>query len=108
MIAKKYRLPIQYLSTRKVEQSERTPVLTIKVFKSDLSHPRFGVVISKRINKAAPKRNQLKRSVFNFVRTIFDKVAIADYLVIINKKDAEKEEVLSVILNLFQDLRLLK
>lgn len=99
MLAKEYRLPIQYLSTRKVESSKRTPILTIKIFKSDLPHARFGVIISKKINKIAPKRNLLKRSVFNFIQPLLKDINPADYLIIINKSGVEKEELINELKN---------
>lgn len=94
MLSKKYRLPIQHLPSKKADNIKKTSVLTIKIFKSDLSYPRFGIIISGKIYKSAVKRNQLRRAFFNFVRDNFDSFKPADYLVIINKKEISKEELI--------------
>lgn len=60
MLAKKYRLPIQ-LVLNKSGQTFRSRSFLIKTFTSNLEFNRFGVVISKKVDKRASKRNQIKR-----------------------------------------------
>ena len=103
MLPKKFRLPIQKLP-EKSSKNIRSPLVTIKVFSSDLGFPRFGVIISRKINKSAVKRNQLKRKFFLFAEEIFSKIKTADYLVIINKKEITAEELEKELNSAFKSL----
>ncbi|MBI2035366.1 MAG: ribonuclease P protein component [Candidatus Liptonbacteria bacterium] len=67
MLAKKYRLPIQYFY-KKPGKVVRNNFFVIKIMGSALNFSRFGVVVGNKINKKAPKRNSLKRKVYEFIR----------------------------------------
>lgn len=86
MIPKKNKLPAQLTFSLKARKTIQTRHLAIKVFSTNLDYPRFGVVISKKTAKSAVMRNKLKRAVFNAVKTIFNQINPADYLVIINQQ----------------------
>ncbi len=70
MLAKKFRLPIGKWNK---ERNKRTAVrrgvfFTVKSAPNDLEFSRFGVIVGSKIIKTAVRRNQLKRTVFNFIR----------------------------------------
>lgn len=68
MLAKKYRLPIQFFPRVRL-RTVRTAHVSIKIAPNALPHPRFGVLVSTNVAKNATKRNALRRWVFNFLRT---------------------------------------
>ncbi|MEK7114859.1 MAG: ribonuclease P protein component [Patescibacteria group bacterium] len=80
MIAKKFKLPIQNF----VGQSGkviRNPHFTIKVFTTNNNFSRFGLVISKKVDASAVKRNRLKRLAFDLIQKIAEKLPVNDYLI---------------------------
>lgn len=68
MLAKKFRLPVEEVISRKAAVT-RGELFTVKVFTSQLPYSRFGVVVSSRIIPKATKRNALRRLIFNWLRT---------------------------------------
>ena len=67
MLAKKFRLPIQSV-LNKSGRTFRSRSFLIKVFFNDLEFNRFGVVISKKVDKRAVKRNLIKRMVLDLAK----------------------------------------
>ena len=113
MLAKKFRLPIQSV-LNKSGRTFRSRSFLIKAFLSQLDFNRFGVVISKKVDKRAVKRNLIKRIVLDLAKKFVRQPADAenknklDILVIISpamikmeKADIikELEEALQKILN---------
>ena len=96
MLAKKNRLPIQYLKSKKPEV-RRSQSLTLKKY----TIPRLGVMVSKKVVKSAVKRNELKRLVFNQVRLLLPQLKPFDYLVVISKNNS-KEQLIEEINKLFK------
>lgn len=99
MLAKKYRLPIQFV-LNKSGRTFRGRSFLIKTFSSQLDFNRFGVVISKKVSKLAVKRNLIKRIVLDttkkFVvaenRNKFDVlIIISPAMIKIGKADIIKE-----------------
>ena len=77
MLAKKFRLPIQFftgkrgLAAGKRGRLVRTPCFLMKIYPLSVEAPRnsrFGVTVSAKTAKKAVDRNRLKRSVYNFLR----------------------------------------
>ncbi|MEK7463240.1 MAG: ribonuclease P protein component [Patescibacteria group bacterium] len=64
MLAKKYRLPIQSV-LNKSGRTFRGRSFLIKAFSNQADFNRFGVVISKKVDKRAVKRNWIKRIVLD-------------------------------------------
>ena len=60
MLAKKYRLPVQSVISRK-GQTLRGRYVTLKMFSSPRPYGRVGVVVSKKTAPLATDRNRLKR-----------------------------------------------
>jgi len=67
MLSKKYRLLIQSV-LNKSGRSLRSRSFLLKIFQNKESFNRFGVVISKKVDKSAVKRNRLKRIIFEGVK----------------------------------------
>jgi len=71
MLAKKFHLRIQ---DQKIRQGEKLKVwksnqyFVVKISSNNLSYSRFGIIISKSINRKAVRRNQIKRIIFDFIR----------------------------------------
>ena len=80
MLAKKYKLPIQ-LFPGKRGKLFKSANFTLRVFIPDLPFSRFGVTISAKTAPKAVKRNEMKRSVFNFFRQHREALPVADYWV---------------------------
>ena len=64
MLAKKYRLPIQSVLNKSGRTFSGRSFL-IKAFSNQADFNRFGVVISKKVDKRAVKRNWIKRIVLD-------------------------------------------
>ncbi len=67
MLAKKYRLPIQTV-LNKSGRNFKSRCFLFKFFLNNLNFNRFGVVISKKIDKRAAERNRLKRIIFDSIK----------------------------------------
>ncbi len=81
MLAKKYRLPVQkFLSQR--SQARRSDYFLLKIFSSTGTNSRFGVIISKHVQKSAAGRNRLKRLMFRFFQETQGQIPRQDFLVI--------------------------
>jgi len=83
VLAKKYRLPLQDFAGKRSQHARRTVYFSIKVFPATLPHSRFGVVVSGKVSKSAVRRNQLKRSIFDWLRQKQSKLPVADYVIIV-------------------------
>ncbi len=68
MLAKKYRLQIQSV-LNKSGRTFRGRSFLIKAFPNSEVFNRFGVVISKKVDKKATGRNKIKRLVLDFVKS---------------------------------------
>ena len=82
MLARDYRLPgfrvKQLLSAPVVKRSQG---LTIKAAVNDLTHPRFAVVVPKKVARGAVERNRMKRQMMASIEThLADYEAGKDYL----------------------------
>jgi len=93
MLAKKYRLPIQSV-LNKSGRTFRSRSFLIKTFVSSLEFNRFGVVISKKVDKRASKRNQIKRTILDGVKGFVSEsnVPKLDVLIIISPNMIKTEK----------------
>lgn len=81
MLAKSHRLP-----ARNRLISPKSLVMTtffLKYAANDLSHPRVGVVISKKVDKSAVRRNTLRRIIHHSVSPSFPELSSRDLLFIV-------------------------
>ena len=85
MLKKTYRLSSVRIKSPKTINSES---FSIKWTKNSLSYPRFGFVISKRIDSRAVVRNSLKRKLSGCIEEIFDKIEGGNDFVIYPKPKA--------------------
>jgi len=90
MLAKKNKLPIQYLKGKKPEV-KRSQSLTLKKYTNNKNLPRVGVMVSKKVVKSAVERNKLKRLIFNQVRLSFFQLEAVDYLIMISKNSSKEQ-----------------
>jgi ribonuclease P protein component len=97
MLAKKFRFPIQNRKAavfKTIRGSNN--YFVVKAAVNDLPYSRFGVVISKKVDKKATKRNEIKRIVFGFIQTKkFYQLSGKDVLIIILPpvRNLEKSEI---------------
>jgi len=84
MLAKKYRLPIQEMTSKK-GRTYKSAFFAIKVFSGGKEFSRFGVVVSKKVCKTAVARNRVRRALYDALFLIRDRWPIADYLIIVNQ-----------------------
>lgn len=85
MLSKKQRLPIQKTVSARPERIVRGGGLTLKVFASNLSYGRFGVIIPKAVAPTAVLRNRLKRAAFEGFRGHRGAMAGGDVLCLLTK-----------------------
>lgn len=67
---------INRLSQVRLKDSKNisTPLFSLKSAKNNLDFPRFGFVISKKVDKSAVGRNSLKRKLSSCIEEIFDRI----------------------------------
>lgn len=86
MLAKKFRLRIQnqiIKQTKKSAIQKKSKYLVVKITPNNFSYSRFGIIISRKVNKKATQRNRIKRVIFNHVRlNKFHQVPGNDILII--------------------------
>ncbi len=67
MISRKLRLPRQRFYERPISRVGSDYFL-VKIFKNELRHNRFGVVISAKVDKRSSRRNFWRRVILNYAR----------------------------------------
>lgn len=81
MLAKKYRLPIQsVLSKKGVTRKGR--YFLVKVFPAVTTHSRVGVVVSAKVAAQATTRNNLKRRIYDAAMLLLPSLPPHDYEII--------------------------
>lgn len=83
MLKRQFRLPAQVSFSG--AKSFSSPFFLFKFKKTDLDYPRFGFVVSKRVDKTAVGRNKIKRLLSKVVQEDFLQDSGYDMLVIIKK-----------------------
>lgn len=88
MLKRKFRLPKIYF---KGERQTRSSLFDLKIAKNGKDLSRFAFVVSKRIDKKAIVRNQVKRKFREFIERNLNQISRGyDFLFILRKRD-EKE-----------------
>ncbi len=84
MLAKKHRFhghsSLNYTYRR--GETSRSPYCAIRYTKGKLDEYRVAVVVSKKVAKAAPKRNRIRRRVYEVVRLLAPKYLVNEDVVI--------------------------
>lgn len=95
MLERKLRLPAH--SNTRFSKTVTAPFFTLKVGVNNLSFSRFGFVASKRIDKRAVKRNQIKRMMRQIIQENKDIIKDGNDLLFILKKELTitKKEVIT-------------
>ncbi|MBU2632256.1 ribonuclease P protein component [Patescibacteria group bacterium] len=89
MLAKKFRLPKE---TRFDNFSFSQPFFFLKIAKNKEKNSRFGVIVSKKVDKRAVVRNRLRRAFINCIDSQIIEIKTGyDTLFIVRKKSLEKE-----------------
>lgn len=90
MLKKTYRLSSVRLDHKKEFKSKNIKFIYAK---NNFKYPRFGIIISKKIDQRAVVRNKLKRKLSIAIENIFDKInSGVDVVLIPNKKALEFEQ----------------
>lgn len=109
MLSKKHRLPIQ--EKKVFIYAIHSPIFILKYGKNQLAESRFGVIISKRIDKSAVARNKIKRIIMEYARIKLDQMRTSTDILFIIKpaiKDKKLEEVEKEIDSSFSKAKLYK
>jgi len=85
MLSKKYCLPGKRFPLLKNTDLVQTDLFGLSFLKNRLNKPRFGFIVSKKIDKRAVKRNRLKRLFKTAVAKNLDKFKNIDYLFLVKK-----------------------
>ena len=84
--------------------SARTQPILIKYLPNNRDYSRFAVVVSKKVSKSAPKRNRIRRRIYELVRLEYDNLK-PGYDIVIVVFDASLAEISgSELSDLFQKL----
>ncbi|GEM_PF-516670 len=73
------------LKLKRPQKTLKNPYFTLKIYENSLKKPRFGVVVSKAVDKRSTIRNKLKRLFFEGLGAIINTIGSADYVIIVNK-----------------------
>lgn len=86
MLKKKYRLPwgVKFDKGR----SFSAPEFSAKVKSNTVLFSRFGVIISKKIDKSAVGRNRIKRLIYSIIEELYDNIEQGYDILIIMRKNA--------------------
>ncbi|MDP2629490.1 MAG: ribonuclease P protein component [Candidatus Harrisonbacteria bacterium] len=106
MLAKQYRLPVQTVLNKKAKSVHKGRYFFIKIFEGAKEQNRFAVVVSKKVDTRAVRRNQIKRSVFRFFQSNPPTQRLGDVLVIIQKgaRDASDHAMMEELKKIFRTL----
>ena len=102
MLAKRFKLPIQSFVGKKGKITKNLFFL-VKIFVPASLQSRFGVTISAKTAAKAVDRNRIKRSVYDFLAKVKDKLPVADYWISIlpPAADLPKEKFMEQLVKLF-------
>lgn len=86
MLAKKYRLPwgVKFNKSR----SFSAPEFRAKLKSNTCLFSRFGVIISKKIDRRAVYRNRIRRLIYSIVEELYDNIGQGYDMLIIMRKNA--------------------
>lgn len=86
MLAKKYRLPwgVRFDKSR----SFSAPFLIAKAKSNTVLFNRFGVIVSKKIDRRAVYRNRVRRLIYSIVEELYDNIEQGYDILIIMRKNA--------------------
>ena len=68
MLAKRYKLNIAEFIKKRLTFVKKGPFFAVKIAANRHSYSRFGVVISKKVDKKATERNKLKRMFYRIIQ----------------------------------------
>ena len=108
MFARKYRLPASVRLEQPLIIS--SPFFTLRIARNNSADNRYGFIVSKKVDKRAVVRNNIKRRIRTCMETLHPKLVSGhDVLFIVKKEAIEQEtEVLSMtIKKLLQERKLL-
>lgn len=93
MLNKKYRFHsrggVRYVYQK--GKTIRTPKMSLTFAENSKGFTRVGVVVSKKVEKSAVKRNRIRRRIYEVIRLNFDKIPKKkDYIFIVFSKDIAK------------------
>ncbi len=86
MLAKKYRLPIQLMRTRKADRTIPTDIFLLKIFSQTLLYSRCGIIVSKGVAARAVDRNALRRLCFQSIGNFVKRSSSKDLLFILSPR----------------------
>jgi ribonuclease P protein component len=98
MFKKIYRLNTsEFKEVFTLGNTTHTPLFLIKTKKNNLTHPRFAIVVSKKISKKAVERNYLKRRFMYKIKDMIGMFLNNDYIFILNStiKDIQYKDLLN-------------
>jgi ribonuclease P protein component len=90
--------------------TRRLPLFTAKVYQTDLPHPRFGFVVSKKVSASAVVRNRVKRQFRGAIEAILPQIRSGyDILFIVQKEvlGSEAEAMRASLLRFLTDEHLI-
>ncbi len=98
MFKKTYRLNTsEFKEVFTLGKSIPNPFFLVKTKENGLTHPRFAVVVSKKISKRAVERNYLKRRFMHKLKDVVKKLPNKDYIFILNSgvKDIQYKDLVN-------------
>jgi ribonuclease P protein component len=102
MFKKSYRLNTStFKEVFNFGKTTKNQFFLIKIKENNLTHSRFSVVVSKKIEKKAVRRNYLKRKIYHALKEVFVEYPVADYIFILNSsiKDLQYKDLVKNLKN---------
>ncbi len=109
MLDKKHRLPRDINFSNAKAFSSYAFLIKVGIGRSEF--PRFGIVVSKKIDKRAVGRNKIKRQIRSSIEKLLPKInSSRDILIIARDGIGEKssDEILTLLTDFFEKFKLLK
>ena len=96
MLAKAHRLKIQLVPSKSVFKTISTPLFTLRIARNNIATSRFGIVVSKKVDKRAVERNRIKRILSSCLQ-LEEKNIKPGFDIIISPKKESKETIKETI-----------
>lgn len=105
MLKKEFRLPKGHFKSEKVLSS---PVYVLKLAKNGKPFSRFGVVVSKKVDKRATVRNRIKRKFRSCIESSLASIVAGYDFLFVFKKISEENELCQMFLTQFKKEKLIQ
>lgn len=111
MISKKNKLSavdFSNLKSGKPVKNVKNAYFSLKIYPPTSVNPRFGVIVSTKVDKRSVVRNRIKRAIFGFLGRKLEQIALYNYVFIVfpTAAKANNEQILQELETIFPNSKL--